>query len=47
MKVPEPSQRVSDEYEKVSMPFKEQILATREKLLFGKKEAKDGVEKAG
>jgi ABC-type dipeptide/oligopeptide/nickel transport system ATPase component len=46
MKVPLPSQRVRDEYEKISMPFKEQILASREKLLFGKKEVKDGVEKA-
>jgi ABC-type dipeptide/oligopeptide/nickel transport system ATPase component len=38
MKVPLPSERVRNEYEKVSMPFKEHILTTRTELLFEKKE---------
>jgi hypothetical protein len=45
MEVPLPSQRVKDEYEKVSMPFKEHILSTRTELLFEKKRGgKSGVE---
>jgi hypothetical protein len=44
MKVPLPSQRVIDEYEKVSMPFKEHIFRTRAELLTGKKGGKNEME---
>jgi hypothetical protein len=47
MKVPLPSQRVVDEYEKVSMPFKEHIFRTRAELLSRKKEVKDEMAQTG
>jgi energy-coupling factor transporter ATP-binding protein EcfA2 len=46
MKVPLPSQRVINEYENISMPFKQHIFDTRIKMLTGKKEVKDGVAQA-